>query len=177
MDGWVGRVGGWVGVTSLLVCCARNALTMPVMMRRSELDDQHAITQQLIGKDSAKLRRRFGRFKVASLIENSFLSITAVDDDNNVVGFACFEDVPNLDGNAESFYSWFEEAYNNRSCQPSNCLFLTFYVALRDFDDEVSQITLNTAFTTLPNVDFALSLIADDVEPFGVLASNFEVKS
>jgi hypothetical protein len=116
-------------------------------MRRAELDDQQNITA-LIGKDASLLKRRFGRFKLVSLIETSFLSVTAVDDNNEVVGFACFEDEPNLaDTDAESFFTWFVDSYDKPEFTIVNTLFMTFFVSSSQYQDEVSEMVLRTAFT------------------------------
>ena len=83
-------------------------LTM-VQLRRAEPDDQHAIAT-LIGRQTSALRQRFGRFKVINLIEASFLSVVALDDDGGVVGSACFEDSPNLESSSEKFFDWLDDA-------------------------------------------------------------------
>lgn len=147
---------------------------MPISMRRAELDDQQNITS-LIGKDASLLKRRFGRFKLVSLIETSFLSVTAVDDNNEIVGFACFEDEPNLaDTDAESFFKWFVDSYDKPEFTIVNTLFMTFFVASSQYQEEVAEMTLRTAFTTLPQINQCISFIASDISPFGILRQAFE---
>ena len=68
-----------------------------VLLRRAEPDDQQAIAA-VIGRNTSALRQRYGRFKVVQLIESSFLSVVALDEEGAVVGFACFEDAPNVSG-------------------------------------------------------------------------------
>ena len=49
-----------------------------VSARRSELDDQQAI-MDLVGGDSASLEELYGPWSLFKLIENSFLSISALN--------------------------------------------------------------------------------------------------
>ena len=147
-----------------------------VVLRRAELDDQQAITR-LIGKNSSSLRQRFGRFNVVSLVETSFLSVVALDDAGEVVGFACFEDGPNMEEGAEAFFGWLAENVaggGGERYSGMNTLFLTFFVALEKAEEEVSEFTLRTAFTTLPHIDYALCLMPADAEPAAPLTFAFD---
>ena len=80
-----------------------------VQLRRAEPDDQHAIAT-LIRRQTSALRQRFGRLKVINIIEASLMSVVALDDDGGVVGFACFEDSPNLESSSEKFFDWLDDA-------------------------------------------------------------------
>lgn len=96
-----------------------------VAVRRSELDDVESI--QFLAEENPLS----GVFKdtnsITSLIERSFLSITAVSmSDSSVVGFAAFEDsLPHWLG--VSIDDWFKEL---RLSQPSLSLFKVRHVSL-----------------------------------------------
>ena len=145
-----------------------------VLLRRAEPDDQQAIAA-VIGRNTSALRQRYGRFKVVQLIESSFLSVVALDEEGAVVGFACFEDAPNVSGvEAEAFFTWLDDsgaAGVDVEIALSNTLFLTFFVATERAENEVADATLRTAFTTLPRADHALALQPSDLDPSAPLVA------
>ena len=141
-------------------------------MRRSELDDQAAITA-LIGKRASQHRHRYGRYNVVSLIENSYLSITALAEDGSIVGFGCFEAAPNLEESCEDFFKFFQDTYGKPQWTNTNSIFLVFFCAHEKMTDEVTEFVMRTAFTTLPHVDAALFLKPAAVEPFDIIKNSF----
>ena len=78
-----------------------------LQIRRAEIDDIERI-KQLVGDNdgpiASAVRSQFGiddEFDILHLIELSFLSVTAIDNRGELVGFATFNDSPpNLHGKA-----------------------------------------------------------------------------
>lgn len=67
-----------------------------IVFRRADPDDTDAIINLVeIGEDDI-YNRVYSYPKVLKLIETAYLAITAVDADGNVVGFAAFEDYPQV---------------------------------------------------------------------------------
>ena len=67
-----------------------------IVFRRADPDDTDAIINLVeIGEDDI-YNRVYSYPKVLKLIETAYLAITAIDGDGNVVGFAAFEDYPQV---------------------------------------------------------------------------------
>jgi hypothetical protein len=67
-----------------------------IVFRRADPDDTDAIINLVeIGEDDI-YNRVYSYPKVLKLIETAYLAITAIDAEGNVVGFAAFEDYPQV---------------------------------------------------------------------------------
>jgi hypothetical protein len=81
-----------------------------INVRRSELDDIASINEIVAG-DSHQLRKIYGKTNIVNLIENSYLSITAVDDAGNIIGFAAMSDSTPHGWVLEKWLEWFYDTY------------------------------------------------------------------
>ena len=87
---------------SLPCCCESFVMARPLIaVRRAEADDVEWVAN-LASRNRGLLRQRFGSVDVPVLIEQSYLSITAVNDSGEVVGFAAFSDSPNFASSTSS---------------------------------------------------------------------------
>ena len=61
-------------------------------VRRADLEDQTGISSLVNSTPGGRgrLEDRYGEFTIASLVYKSYLSITAVDAEQNIIGFASF---------------------------------------------------------------------------------------
>ena len=107
-----------------------------IVLRRSDPDDCDAIINLVeVGKDDIYNRTySFPLIWVLKLIETSYLSITVLDKEGNVIAFAAFEDYPQgMKGTYDDVHfnyweEWFQEAFEVNEFSSSNSLWLTFFV-------------------------------------------------
>ena len=67
-----------------------------LIIRRSDPDDADAVVRLVeIGKDDV-FNRVYSYPRILKLIESSYLALSLLDSDGQVVGFAAFEDFPQV---------------------------------------------------------------------------------
>lgn len=68
---------------------------MEFQIRKADLDDYDEITQLLNEEgDDEDVQLLYAHPKMLTLIERSFLSISVLDSQNNIIGCAVFDDCP-----------------------------------------------------------------------------------
>lgn len=150
------------------------AAAMDVSVRRAEAEDAESVNT-LIADELSTVRRRFGAgIDVAGLIESSYLSVTAVNEVGEVVGFAAFSDAPTVNYVAEDWLKWFQRASGADDCVLANTVWLSLFVATPPYDLDVAENIIRTAFTTLNDTDYLLLLLPRALEIFSPLAHSFE---
>jgi len=148
---------------------------MPTYVRRSEFGDQLRI-QALIAEEGDALTKRFGGRDVTSLIETALMSISAVDDAGQVVGYAAFHDHPSgqTGVNAAEWPTWLHHYFAHEELGPANVAWLTFFVCDPTVHTEVAENVLRTAYTTMPEIDAVLLALPAECKPFSPLKDTFE---
>jgi hypothetical protein len=144
-----------------------------VRVRRAEADDQVKV-QSLISADGTTVRARWGRVNVASLIESSYLSVTAVNAEGELIGFASFLANPPSSPDFETWIKWASDAFNLDGVTIHNNLFLSFFIfspraSAETSEADVMESILRSALSTLPDVDHILCLIPKDIAPYSAL--------
>ncbi len=145
-----------------------------VVLRRSDPDDCDQIINLVeIGKDDI-YNRVYSFPKILKLIETSYLSITVFDTENNVLAFADFEDHPQgLKGTYDDVHynmweGWFQEAFEVSEFNPSNCLWLTYFITGKeipiDEHETVFKKIMQTVYTSLPDIISILFLSRGDAD-------------
>ena len=154
-------------------------------VRRTAPDDLPIISRSLVGDDTFIIQKRFGAaFNLSTVLETSFLCVTALEGDDEVVGFAAFSDAPdNVSMPAGTHW----ELVLDDALSPSiaakgrlracNTLFLTFFTTA--FGNGSSEIAagreqrmlrqiLSTVFATCPQITrvaFALPIETPSFSP------------
>ena len=124
--------------------------------RRAEFDDQASIIQ-LVGEDEDLLAERFGtrHSAIVSVIENSFLSMVACDEEGAVVGFAAFSDCgaglsPNVSGGRDfsRWMEWFSSTEATGKHNIANTIWLSYFVSVPELGLDVLEQMLRTVSTS-----------------------------
>mmetsp|Transcript_28030 Transcript_28030/g.71900 ORF Transcript_28030/g.71900 Transcript_28030/m.71900 type:complete len:1184 (+) Transcript_28030:552-4103(+) len=146
-----------------------------VFVRRAEFDD-HSSILALVGEEAHLFNKRYGTFDVTSMIENASLGVSAVDEKGTLIGYAAFFDFPALTPavTPSAWPDWLHSHFGHDDYSASNTMFLSFFLADHLNENEVAENILRTAFTTLPDVDVILFVLASDVRLFPPLRDTFE---
>lgn len=146
--------------------------------RRAQKSDVAQITA-LIGQRHNDCVTRYGAYDIPHLIETSILGISVVDMDDNIVAFASFLDaVPeghqlgNLE--ADRWPQWLETNFQQDGFVVENTVWMSFFVSHADVERDAADRMLQTAFSTLPNLEGILALLPLEVRPFMPLKTMFE---
>jgi adenylate kinase family enzyme len=149
-------------------------------VRRAELDDQEGISVLINATPGGRgrLEDRFGEFTVSSLIYRAYLSITATDEEGNIVGFASFSATPPVVQEAEEVEGWLEwissKEENGLYARVTNMLWLQFAVAEEGSEQATMTRILRTAFSTLPEVDLVGYTLPASIAPFTDIENVFK---
>jgi NADH dehydrogenase FAD-containing subunit len=121
--------------------------------------------------------KRFGTFNLFSLIERSFICVTAVlEGSEAIVGMAAFSGAPTGHGSIDekSWERWFNSfAKKDVICAPSNTLWMNFFFAEVDSQHTILHNMLTTVFATLPFVDSILMGLEASAPPFSPVKDIF----
>lgn len=146
-----------------------------VFVRRAEFEDRHRI-QSLVKDEAHTMAKRYGDFELTTMIETASLGITAVNEKDELIGYAALFDYPytrdEIDG--ASWPGWLDLYFQNKELTAANAAWLTFFIADPLCQAEVAENILRTAFTTLPEIDSLLLALPTDVRPFAPLKDTFE---
>ena len=124
-----------------------------ILMRRTELSDAPAIAQ-LIQLHTEAI---FGRVNLVHLIEKSVFSVTAVDQEGHILGFASLYDGLDPAGiSLASWETWFADNYADKTITPFNSLTLRYGVAHHSYESGVLSQLLKTVFVANPEVEHCL---------------------
>ena len=146
-----------------------------LVIRRSDLDDTDNIEQLAGVQDKrAAAARFFGvEVNIPKLIETSYLSVTALDENVNVLAFAVFDDYPpglhSNDSQHENLWEpWFTQARGvNDEMNSHNTLWLKYFVVGNsppNLHSEVLVKILQSAYSSLPTVKGTMLLARGNVE-------------
>ncbi len=130
-------------------------LEIHISARRALVDDKLAISV-LISDEQFVLGKRFGEYSVESLIEDSMLSIVALDDDNCAVGFVSFDCGPGRSASTPLSDNRFEQFLQVNNINAKNSIWLTFFKAEEVVNDLVRDQVFQTLFSTYPQIDYIL---------------------
>jgi hypothetical protein len=150
---------------------------LSITARRAVRDDE-AVIEELVSREKQDYITKFGPFSVAHLIETAVLSITVVDEQDNIVGFASFLDAPpvGLQYGAlaqDRWPSWFTESFDNEDCPVDSSLWCAAFVASESIADVIAGRVLHTVFATLHWVDSILALLPLEVPLFSPIRTRF----
>jgi hypothetical protein len=122
-----------------------------LIIRRSDPDDADSIVRLVeIGKDDV-FNRVYSYPRILKLIESAYLALTLLDSDGQVVGFAAFEDFPQVSDNPmltslqgirgmqdEKHYNYWEkfmkEAFKVEDFSARNTLWLSYFICVGSID-------------------------------------------
>lgn len=148
-----------------------------ITARRAERDDVTGV-EALVGRGVAAFVKKFGQFSIPHLIETSMLAVSVVDDSDNIVGFASFQDSPPARlGTSElqqDCYEWFAATFRSEDFGLENTVWLTFFVANEGVQGDAADRLLQTVFSTLPSVEGVLAVLPQEVPNFTPLTEMFE---
>lgn len=153
-------------------------------IRRSELDDTDSIEAYLTSSES---RSAFARFfgeevNILRLIETSYLSVTALDSQDQIIAFAAFDDSPpgllSNDSLHENLWEkWFTLARAvDDELSSHNSLWLKFFIIPGVPDNLKSAVferLLQSAYCSLPNTKGVLLLARGETVPEDYQAVGF----
>ena len=118
------------------------------------MDDQTGISTLVNAAPGGRgrLEDRYGEFAIASLVYKSYLSITAVDSEDNIIGFASFSATPKIVNEPERFQDWLDwvssSETNKINKNIGNTLWLSFAVSKRGMENEMRQNSSHSVFYT-----------------------------
>ena len=141
-------------------------------VRRADLEDQTGISSLVNSTPGGRgrLEDRYGEFTIASLVYKSYLSITAVDAEQNIIGFASFSATPTIIEDPESVQGWLDwvssSETNRINTNIGNTLWLSFSVSKEGMEGEIMAKILHTAFSTLPEVEMAAYMLSNTMSVF-----------
>eukprot|EP00943_MAST-04B_sp_MAST-4B-sp1_P002176 g2176.t1 len=141
-------------------------------VRRADLDDQTGISSLVNATPGGRgrLEDRYGEFTIASLVYKSYLSITAVDAEQNIIGFASFSATPNIINDPENVQPWLDWISSGETSRINtnigNTLWLSFSVSTEGIEGEIMAKILHTAFSTLPEVEMAAYMLPNTMSVF-----------
>lgn len=146
--------------------------------RRATRDDVENI-DALIEPEILQCVRKFGKFKVANLIETSILAVVVVDDRDEVIGFASFLDSPPVglqqgDLAQDKWPTWFDSTFRNDIFNVSNTAWLTFFIADPTYEKDAADRVLQTVFSTLAYLEGIIVVTPAGVEVFAPITYMFE---
>lgn len=146
--------------------------------RRAERSDKAGV-EALIGRNVLPFIKRFGQFSLAYLIESSSLAVTVEDEEENIVGFASFENAPPAGLQVDELmqdkcYEWFAKTFRNEMFGAENTAWLTFFVAEDTVEGDAADRLLQTVFSTLPYLEGVLAVVPSDVQAFTPVSEMFE---
>jgi hypothetical protein len=169
-----------------------DSLIEALVIRRSDSEDSEVIEEWL---SNQLYRESCGRLfglavSAASLIETSYLAVTALDSEGHVVAFAAFNDAPPLiksnDGLHENLWEeWLAEARGvDDEVSALNCLWLNyFHVNFTDssLQEGVLARLFQSAYSSIPTTKVILMLIRgearlEDAEVVGFNAVKLKFK-
>ena len=143
-----------------------------VTVRRAEPDDADTVTA-LLADDLVVARQRFGHFNVASAIELSYLSVTAVNELDEIVAFAAFVDCP-PEVPSSAWVEWARENVGElQHLKSGTTLFLSLFVCEPSYGKAALENIFQTVFTTLPEIDDCVFALPNNVPLFAPLSDAF----
>lgn len=159
-----------------------------IILRRSDPDDFEQIINLVEFDD---IYNRFYSFpKILKLIETAYLSITVVNQEGSIIGFATFEDYPQgMKGTYDDVHynhweAWFNDAYQLNEFNSANVLWMTYFITSQNIQQQdqgkIFQKVLQTVYTSLPDILGILFLMKGDAEEedcthcFGPIEEYFE---
>ncbi len=120
-------------------------------VRRATLNDETEIIS-LIGEEGFVLTKNYGDYDVESLIENSYLSVVAIDESDAIAGFAAFQTKP--PASEEDFLEKAIQSGPHANVRKS--IWLWFFKAEPLHKEEIRDEIFRTVFTTFAEVDYIL---------------------
>jgi len=144
-----------------------------ISIRRTDLDDSEPIRELIDIDREESINRVFNYAKVLHLIETSYLSITALDAEGNIIAYTAFEDHPQgmkglTDPKHENLWEkWLNEAFDADEFDACNTLWLTYFVynpqAGFQPKDLLKKI-FQTVYTSISSLVGMLFLVRGEVE-------------
>uniref|UniRef100_A0A7S3ZDH5 Cilia- and flagella-associated protein 61 N-terminal domain-containing protein n=1 Tax=Lotharella globosa TaxID=91324 RepID=A0A7S3ZDH5_9EUKA len=139
-------------------------------VHRANPEDEKGIAT-LIKGDEKLLEKRFGKFNVQELIENSIIAITASNETGEIVAFAAFSNSPTPTTGDErlapnKWAEWVRETFPDTGLGPRNTLWLSFFAAGSLYEQEAIDMILHSAFDTFAHVDALLFALGPNVTAF-----------
>eukprot|EP00760_Papus_ankaliazontas_P031348 PhM_4_TR5243/c0_g1_i1/m.42300 len=121
--------------------------------------------------------KRFGEINLFSLIERSFIAVTALDEDDRVVGFASFTPTARGPHIPNDWASWMHRWCDDdaKAIGTYNTLWMTFFYAELDSQNAILSNILTTVLATLPAVDWFLLALDSGAPPFAPIKDLFSV--
>ncbi|CAK81172.1 unnamed protein product (macronuclear) [Paramecium tetraurelia] len=125
-----------------------------LQIRKADLDDYDEIVQLMQEEGEEDLQQLYAYPKILTLFERSYLSVTVLDSQNNIIGNAVFDDCPQgvtgqVDFKHENLWEqWIHDGWDiGFHVSSFNCLWMTFFfldLAKKRFqltEDQQLQIT------------------------------------
>ncbi|CAD8112864.1 unnamed protein product [Paramecium primaurelia] len=105
-----------------------------LQIRKADLDDYDEIVQLMQEEGEEDLQQLYAYPKILTLFERSYLSVTVLDSQNNIIGNAVFDDCPQgvtgqVDFKHENLWEqWIHDGWNiDFHVSSFNCLWMTFF--------------------------------------------------
>ena len=152
---------------------------MNVSLRRAEAADIPAIQAIVADQGQLQIEERFPSLPnngdLASIIVHSYVSMTALGEDNQVVGFVALNDAPTTvpSSELEAWLAWLSSSKKS-NLTISNALWLNYVVTKPGLESIVTEQALRTAHNTLPEINWTAYCLPKEVLAFPELESSFE---
>ena len=108
----------------------------------------------------------FGRVHVASLLETSYLAMTAIDQDNEPIAFIAFDNSPprSCEMEAEKFHRFLQTCFYLESADFTiqNTLWLSYFTCKDELNLQIMQKCVETLYSNYPFLENVLLLAAPD---------------
>eukprot|EP00762_Andalucia_godoyi_P000044 ANDGO_02267.mRNA.1 hypothetical protein NAEGRDRAFT_73596 len=146
-----------------------------VLVRRALVSDADAI-QRLIGADDILMDRRFGKYSIASVIDDCFISIVAYSESGDTLGFASFDGFPSnplVEIDPKNWSASLLKHFAIGTVEPVSTLFLNFFYADPVAEKAVLESLLYSLFSTLPDTDDLLFVLPSSVQLYEPLSFSF----
>ena len=114
-------------------------------MRKSDLDDIETLNKFITEDNYNDLNQLFAHPKLTTLFERSFISLTILNNNHEIIGAACFDDtIPGLRGLSDDKHynlweDWLGKAFNLEGLPitSNNALWLTFVFVADKYLEQV----------------------------------------